>query len=627
MSSALPTLYDMADLWARIQAQKASLLRDLEPKHLLNELLQHGVLDDDEHERVKRAGVTRKDRTEALLDVLKGKEVEELAAFMQLLDRLYPHLAEQIRTAEKEKVEKVIPTPRNCRFESSTRDSLTVAWDQIEAVPGGSVEVAIFAHGNDQEPVQRREVGCDQTDVRMGGLGAGTKYDARVRVGVGELRGKEVTIEAKTESFWSYVSWKPLVIACVVLVIAILLQMALVKSTDRRCLYPKDIMDTTVQNRPNLFGREEDIANLTTVLENKGRVPVLGHLLALGRAPHLQLTVWRRQYGDVFTVRMGMEDVVVLNGYTAVKDALVDRSELFASRPQNYLLDTIVGCGKDIMSARWGTAVKQRRRFSITALKSLGMKIGTGSIEEKIKEEASYLRNKIVEYDGQAFDISNDVNVAVANIICSMVFGKRYDYGDKTFRELSESVSNVIAAMQGQIVTVFPLLRFVPGVNRSSMKALKLNSKIKALLWDEIAHHRENLDRENPRDFIDLLLLQLEQHEKVDNLTEENVMHITHNIFFAGMETTTNTLLWSLLYMTLNPGVQKKVQQELDAVIGESLPALSHRPQLPYVNACLQEVMRIRTLLPLNVPHATTQEVKVQGFDIPKGIKVQVQIY
>ncbi|KAI8495171.1 hypothetical protein Bbelb_271570 [Branchiostoma belcheri] len=76
-----------------------------------------------------------------------------------------------------------------------------------------------------------------------------------------------------------------------------------------------------------------------------GRVPVLGHLLALGRAPHLKLTAWRRQYGDVFTVRMGMEDVVVLNGYTAVKDALVDRSELFASRPENYLLDVISDFG------------------------------------------------------------------------------------------------------------------------------------------------------------------------------------------------------------------------------------------------------------------------------------------
>eukprot|EP00058_Branchiostoma_floridae_P007071 XP_002592559.1 hypothetical protein BRAFLDRAFT_68881 [Branchiostoma floridae] len=78
-----------------------------------------------------------------------------------------------------------------------------------------------------------------------------------------------------------------------------------------------------------------------------GRVPVLGHLLALGRAPLRKLTAWRRQYGDVFTVRMGMEDVVVLNGYTAVKDALVDRSELFASRLPVYLLDAMSGFGKD----------------------------------------------------------------------------------------------------------------------------------------------------------------------------------------------------------------------------------------------------------------------------------------
>ncbi|XP_066287761.1 uncharacterized protein [Branchiostoma lanceolatum] len=188
----------MADLWARILAQKAPLLRDLEPRHMLNDMLQHGVLDDDEHERVKRAGVTRKDRTEALLDILKGKEVEELAVFMQHLERLYPHLAEQIRTAEKEKVEKAIPRPRNCRVQSSTLHSLTVAWDQLEAVPGGLVEVAIFEHDDDREPVQRREVGCDQTVVRMEGLRAGTRYNAQVRVVNGELHGPQVVVPAET---------------------------------------------------------------------------------------------------------------------------------------------------------------------------------------------------------------------------------------------------------------------------------------------------------------------------------------------------------------------------------------------------------------------------------------------
>ncbi|XP_019623532.1 PREDICTED: cytochrome P450 2U1-like [Branchiostoma belcheri] len=359
-----------------------------------------------------------------------------------------------------------------------------------------------------------------------------------------------------------------------------------------------------------------------------GRVPVLGHLLALGRAPHLKLTAWRRQYGDVFTVRMGMEDVVVLNGYSVVKDALVDRSELFASRPPNYLFDAVFGFGKDFATARWGTEFKQRRRFATAALKNLGMKVGTGSIDEKIREEANCLRNRMTEYDGRPFDVSNDLTVAAGNVICSMTFGKRYDYEDETFRELGKAIANVMAELAaGQIFSVFPFLRFVPGINRTCREVLKQNSKIHRVLWDEIARHRENLDRENPRDFLDFCLLEVEKQEKVEGLTEENVLYMASDLFFAGTDTTNNTLLWGLLYMTLHPDIQSKVQQELDAVVGEGLPTLSHRSQLPYLNACLLEVMRIRTIAPFAIPHATTETVKIQEYDIPKGIKVLPNLY
>ncbi|XP_078665995.1 cytochrome P450 2U1-like [Branchiostoma floridae x Branchiostoma belcheri] len=329
-----------------------------------------------------------------------------------------------------------------------------------------------------------------------------------------------------------------------------------------------------------------------------GRVPVLGHLLALGRAPHLKLTAWRRQYRDVFTVRMGMEDVVVLNGYTAVKDALVNRSELFASRPPNYLFDAVFGFGKDFATARWETEVKKRKRFATAALKNLGMKVGTGSIEEKIREEASCLRNRMTEYDERPFDVSNDLTVAAGNVTCSMTIGKRYDYEDETF------------------------------LNMTCREVLKQNSKIHRVLWDEIASHSENLDRgENPRDFLDFCLLEVEKQEKVDGLTEENVLYMASDLFFAGTDTTNNTLLWGLLYMTLHPDIQSKVQQELDAVVGEDPPALSHRSQLTYVNACLLEVMRIQTIAPFAIPHATTETLKVREYDIPKGIKVLPNLY
>eukprot|EP00058_Branchiostoma_floridae_P019613 XP_002605103.1 hypothetical protein BRAFLDRAFT_84227 [Branchiostoma floridae] len=359
-----------------------------------------------------------------------------------------------------------------------------------------------------------------------------------------------------------------------------------------------------------------------------GRVPVLGHLLALGRAPHLKLTAWRRQYGDVFTVRMGMEDVVVLNGYTAVKDALVDRSELFASRPPNCLFDAVTGFGKDLASVPWGAAIRQRRKFTTTALKVLGMKVGSGGIGEKIREEAGFLRSRVAEYEGKPFDVAYDLNVAVANVICSMVIGRRYDYKDETFRELSEAVVTVAVKLAaGQIISFFPWLRFVPGVNRARVELLEQNARLQKVLGEELSRHREHLDRENPRDFLDFGLLELEKQEKVEGLTGEIVMHMAQNLFLAGTETASNTLRWSLLYMVLHPTVQKKVQEELDAVVGAILPTLSHRSQLPYVNACLMETMRIRTLLPVSLPHATTQDVKVSGYDIPKGTQVLVNLY
>ncbi|XP_066289712.1 cytochrome P450 2U1-like [Branchiostoma lanceolatum] len=358
-----------------------------------------------------------------------------------------------------------------------------------------------------------------------------------------------------------------------------------------------------------------------------GRVPVLGHLLALGRAPHLKLTAWRRQYGDVFTVRLGMEDVVVLNGYTTVKDALVDRSELFASRPTDYLLDAITGSGKDIIGARWGTGFRQRKRFATTVMRNLGMKVGRGSIEEKIREEADCLRNRVAENNGQPFSIAHDVTVTVTNVICSMTFGKRYGYEDETFRELREAFVTLLVELgAGQIISVFPLLRFIPVVNRASTNVQEACYKVRNAISEEISRHREHLDRENPRDFLDFCLLELEQQEKVDGMTDGNVLYMALDLFIAGTDTTASTLLWSLLYMTLNPDIQDKAQQELDAVVGESLPTLAHRSQLPYVNACLLEVMRIRTLVPLT-GHTTTQEVKVQGYDIPEGTKVLMNLH
>ena len=75
-----------------------------------------------------------------------------------------------------------------------------------------------------------------------------------------------------------------------------------------------------------------------------------------------------------------------------------------------------------------------------------------------------------------------------------------------------------------------------------------------------------------------------------------------------------------ILALVLHPEAQRKAQMELDAVIGEDrLPKFEDRAQLPYVNALCVEVQRWRPVLPLSLPHMTSQNDAYGEFFIPKG--------
>lgn len=83
---------------------------------------------------------------------------------------------------------------------------------------------------------------------------------------------------------------------------------------------------------------------------------------------------------------------------------------------------------------------------------------------------------------------------------------------------------------------------------------------------------------------------------------------------------TFSTLTAFILAMTTYPEAQKKAQAELDAVIGpDRLPTFEDRDSLPYVNALLKETTRWHPVLPLAIPHKTTEEDVYNGCYIPAG--------
>ena len=68
-------------------------------------------------------------------------------------------------------------------------------------------------------------------------------------------------------------------------------------------------------------------------------VPILGSMPFMGKTDTREAyRTMRIKYGDIFTVRFGPETFIVINGYEALKDVLVDKGQLFAGKPHAYFM-------------------------------------------------------------------------------------------------------------------------------------------------------------------------------------------------------------------------------------------------------------------------------------------------
>ncbi|MCP6710859.1 cytochrome P450, partial [Klebsiella pneumoniae] len=105
--------------------------------------------------------------------------------------------------------------------------------------------------------------------------------------------------------------------------------------------------------------------------------------------------------------------------------------------------------------------------------------------------------------------------------------------------------------------------------------------------------------------------------------TLEHLAITVVDLFGAGTETTSTTLRYALLLLLKHPHVTAKVQEEIDRVIGRHrIPSMQDRSSMPYTDATVHEVQRYIDLLPINLPHKVTCDVKFRNYLIPKGTNI-----
>ncbi|XP_069316145.1 cytochrome P450 2C20-like isoform X2 [Eulemur rufifrons] len=293
-------------------------------------------------------------------------------------------------------------------------------------------------------------------------------------------------------------------------------------------------------------------------------LPVIGNILQMGvKDMKKTFNNFSQVYGPVFTVYFGMKPIVVLHGYEAVKEALIDHGEEFSGRGI-FPLSERSSKGLGIIFSN-GNRWKEIRRFALMTLRNFGM--GKRTIEERVQEEARCLVDELRKTKASSCDPTFILGCAPCNVICSIIFQNRFDYKDEIFLALMERFNK--------------------------------NFKMQSSLWIQ------------------------EKNNSQSEFTMENLVSTVSDLFVAGTETTSTTLRYGLLLLLKHPEVTAKVQAEIDRVIGRHRsPCMQDRSHMPYTDAVVHEIQRYIDLVPNNVPRAVTSDIKFRNYLIPKGTTI-----
>lgn len=219
-----------------------------------------------------------------------------------------------------------------------------------------------------------------------------------------------------------------------------------------------------------------------------------------------------------------------------------------------------------------GQEWKEQRSFVVKSLGDLGL--GKSRIETKIWKEANKLKNLLEEQNTDAIDLNLMMNISIINTLWSITVSETLDIKDENVRRTVSTIDKAIkgAGHMHPLTLIFPFLaKLFPtffGIDQMAIAA----SSLKSLIDTHIKSHREAFNEEKTEDFLDKYI---SNRKKNFDLMEssffghtgcQNQQIVLFDLFIAGVETTTTSLLWAILYLLHHPEVQEKMFSELSEV-------------------------------------------------------------
>ncbi|EXB96547.1 Trans-cinnamate 4-monooxygenase [Morus notabilis] len=362
-------------------------------------------------------------------------------------------------------------------------------------------------------------------------------------------------------------------------------------------------------------------------------VPIFGNWLQVGDdLNHRNLSDLARKFGDIFLLRMGQRNLVVVSSPDLAKQVLHTQGVEFGSRTRNVVFDIFTGKGQDMVFTVYGEHWRKMRRImtvpfftnKVVQQYRLGWEDEAARVVEDVRNMPEASTSGIV--------LRKRLQLMMYNNMYRIMFDRRFESEEDPLfvrlRALNGERSRLAQSFEYNYGDFIPILRpFLRGY-------LKICKEVKErrlqLFRDYFLEERKKLasttrsDNNALKCAIDHILDA--QHK--GEINEDNVLYIVENINVAAIETTLWSIEWGIAELVNHPEIQQKLRHELDTVLGPGEQITEPDTyKLPYLQAVIKETLRLRMAIPLLVPHMNLHDAKLGGYDIPAESKILVNAW
>ncbi|KAL3825539.1 hypothetical protein ACJIZ3_021568 [Penstemon smallii] len=359
----------------------------------------------------------------------------------------------------------------------------------------------------------------------------------------------------------------------------------------------------------------------TTLPPGPRPFPIFGNWLQVGNdLNHRLLAAMSKTYGPIFLLKLGSRNLVVVSNPELANQVLHTQGVEFGSRPRNIVFDIFTGNGQDMVFTIYGEHWRKMRR--IMTLPFFTNKVVhqySQMWENEMDIVVHDLRND-EEVRKEGIVIRRRLQLMLYNIMYRMMFDAKFEsMDDPLFIEATKfnsERSKLAQSFEYNYGDFIPILR--PLLKGYLNKCRDLQRRRLAFFNNYfVEKRRKTIAANGEKHKLTCAIDHIIDAQMKGEISEENVLYIVENINVA----------WAIAELVNHPTVQRKIRHEISTILKGQPVTESNLQELPYLQATVNETLRLHTPIPLLVPHMNLEEAKLGGYTIPKESKVVVNAW